>query len=415
MSGNRGYSSGNKYLPGPACISSAVPFHIQIRNGLDHFRGASEFIVLFAAPVPGGCNMEFNTEIAPYARVQASDTMIIVDVQPASVPFNNVRPSCEKNVVAVEIYHMFLTGWDFSVDSYFAAIVSMLTVTDIKENGVKVMSPTVSSPMRRVFSAYTGVGSVYVAVATYGNYSAAYVPAFSYACHPIIDPDSCKILPDFLSNFICVLCFFVGLSSLCLCHHQIKLDMVIPIFFTGTVIGYATLGTIEPALGIGLAFIAVWLASKCIPILDKMILNLTLGWFFGCVAYFNSPDLFTILQNDGFFWTFFVTLSLGIALVMILLFDVASVITCAIFSSFMMILPLDYWIGSTLKYIIINFIRRIAVEGFNLAIIQHPTQTKDICLIVLWTCLALYRFSKQWCLRCSSVSTPETTPLLSHF
>lgn len=56
------------------------------------------------------------------------------------------------------------------------------------------MSSTVFSPMRRVFSAYTGVGSVYVAVATYGDYSAAYVPTFSYACHPIVDPDSCKIL-----------------------------------------------------------------------------------------------------------------------------------------------------------------------------------------------------------------------------
>lgn len=56
------------------------------------------------------------------------------------------------------------------------------------------MSASVFSPMRRVFNAYTGVGSVYVAVATYENYSAAYVPAFSYACHPIVDPDSCKIL-----------------------------------------------------------------------------------------------------------------------------------------------------------------------------------------------------------------------------
>ena len=47
---------------------------------------------------------------------------------------------------------------------------------------------------------------------------------------------------DFLSNFICVLCFFVGLLSFCLCQHGIELDMVIPIFFTGTVIGYAALG-----------------------------------------------------------------------------------------------------------------------------------------------------------------------------
>ncbi|KAF3430600.1 hypothetical protein E2986_04322 [Frieseomelitta varia] len=319
------------------------------------------------SPVPGGCNMEFNTEIAPYAMVQTGDTMIIVDVQPASAPFNSVRPNCEKNVVTVEMYHMFLSSWDFSLDSYFAAIINMLTVTDIKENGVEVTSSSVFSPMRRVFNAYTGVGSVYVAVATYGDYSAAYVPAFSYACHPITDPDSCKILSGFWSNLFCVLCFFVGLLSLCLGHYQILIDMAVPMLFMGTVIGYAAL------------------------------------------------DSFTILQNNGIFWTFFVFLSLGIALIILLFDDVASVITCATFSSFMVILSLDYWIGSTLKYIIINFIRRITVEGFNLAIIGPPIHTIDICLIVLWSCLALFRFSKQWCSRGYSSELVETDPLLPHF
>ncbi|XP_043513695.1 transmembrane 7 superfamily member 3-like [Frieseomelitta varia] len=367
------------------------------------------------SPVPGGCNMEFNTEIAPYAMVQTGDTMIIVDVQPASAPFNSVRPNCEKNVVTVEMYHMFLSSWDFSLDSYFAAIINMLTVTDIKENGVEVTSSSVFSPMRRVFNAYTGVGSVYVAVATYGDYSAAYVPAFSYACHPITDPDSCKILSGFWSNLFCVLCFFVGLLSLCLGHYQILIDMAVPMLFMGTVIGYAALGNIGLALLMGLGFIVVWIASKLISIFNKLILNLTLGWFFGCVVYFNSPDSFTILQNNGIFWTFFVFLSLGIALIILLFDDVASVITCATFSSFMVILSLDYWIGSTLKYIIINFIRRITVEGFNLAIIGPPIHTIDICLIVLWSCLALFRFSKQWCSRGYSSELVETDPLLPHF
>ncbi|KAK1121870.1 hypothetical protein K0M31_010180 [Melipona bicolor] len=343
------------------------------------------------SPIPGGCNMEFNTEIAPYTMVQTGDAMITVDVQPASVPFNSVQPSCEKDVVPVEMYHMFLTGWDFSVDSYFTAIISMLTVMDIEENGMQVTSSNVFSPMRRVFSAYTGIGSVYVAVATYGNYSAAYVPAFSYACHPIVDPDSCKILPDFLSNFVCVLCFIVGLLLL---YHKFQFDVIIPTFFVGSVIGYAALGTIG-SLVMGVSFILMWITSLYIPILNRLTLNLTLGWFFGCVVYFSSPESFTIFQNNWLFWIFFVIFNLGIALIMILLSDFASFITCAIFSSFMIILSLDYWIGSTLKYIIINFTRRIAVEGFNLAIIEHPTQTKDICLIVLWICLAVYHFFKQ--------------------
>lgn len=51
--------------------------------------------------------------------------------------------------------------------------------------------------MRRVYSAYPGIGSAYAMIARYGNYSAAYVTTFSYACSPLSDPDSCKHLSEF--------------------------------------------------------------------------------------------------------------------------------------------------------------------------------------------------------------------------
>ncbi|XP_071860596.1 transmembrane 7 superfamily member 3 isoform X2 [Bombus fervidus] len=244
------------------------------------------------APIPGGCNMEFNTEIAPYASVQTLDTMVIVDVQPASVPLNDsVKLTCEKNPVEVEMYQIFLNEQDFSINSYFMAITSMLTVTDVKKNGVKVVNPVISSPMRRVFSAYTGVGSVYVALATYEKYSAAYVPAFSYACHPTIDLASCDVLPNLLSKIICAFCFFIGLLSICFGHHHLKADMALPIFFTGTVIGYAAVGDILIAMGIGLCFTIFWLACQWyLPIFFSGIMfNMTLGFLFACIVYFQSP------------------------------------------------------------------------------------------------------------------------------
>lgn len=99
-----------------------------------------QFIVLSAVPVPGGCNMEFNTEIAPYMHVQTRDTMVIVDMQLASEPFNDtVRPICEKHQVDVTMYQTFLTEQDFSEKGYFAAIESMLIVQDIQTNGFKVL------------------------------------------------------------------------------------------------------------------------------------------------------------------------------------------------------------------------------------------------------------------------------------
>ena len=49
--------------------------------------------------------------------------------------------------------------------------------------------------MRRVYSAYAGIGSAYAMVATYKDQSAAYVPTFSYACETTsIKTDGCSML-----------------------------------------------------------------------------------------------------------------------------------------------------------------------------------------------------------------------------
>lgn len=71
------------------------------------------------APVPGGCNMEFDTEIAPYARMRTRDAMVIVDVQPASLPFNSMPWTCEKEPVEVEMYQMYLPEQDLTAETYF--------------------------------------------------------------------------------------------------------------------------------------------------------------------------------------------------------------------------------------------------------------------------------------------------------
>lgn len=130
-----------KVIIGPTCISlifsvftkraRIINFPLKKRT----INPIHQFIVLSAAPIPGGCNMEFNTEIAPYARIQTRDTMVIVDVQPASLSFNS---SCENVSVEVEMYQMFLHEQDFTAETYFMGIVNMLTVQDIKNNGAKV-------------------------------------------------------------------------------------------------------------------------------------------------------------------------------------------------------------------------------------------------------------------------------------
>ena len=72
------------------------------------------------------------------------------------------------------------------------------------------------------------------------------------------------------------------------------------------------------------------------------------------------------------------SLALGLSLIMTIIFEFGFVMTCSIIASFMVILPLDYWIGSTLKYIIINIIRRMTVKGFNLVTVRPPFEANGI-------------------------------------
>lgn len=92
-----------------------------------------------AAPIPGGCNMEFDIEIAPYQKLHTENEMIIVDTQPASILASNGLPTlCETNPVQHKMYRLYLPRQDFTPDTYFEAIASMLTTQDIVQNGDEV-------------------------------------------------------------------------------------------------------------------------------------------------------------------------------------------------------------------------------------------------------------------------------------
>jgi hypothetical protein len=84
--------------------------------------------------------MEFSVEIAPYLITAFTESVILVDSQPASAPVPRDRApvACESQHIQHEMYHMFLTERDFTSDSYFDALLKMMTVQGIQSNGKKV-------------------------------------------------------------------------------------------------------------------------------------------------------------------------------------------------------------------------------------------------------------------------------------
>lgn len=79
--------------------------------------------------------MEFDIEIAPYQKLQTKNEMIIVDIQPA-LAANGHPISCNKTLEH-KMHRLYLPKQDFTLETYFEAITSMLTVQDI-QNGTEV-------------------------------------------------------------------------------------------------------------------------------------------------------------------------------------------------------------------------------------------------------------------------------------
>uniref|UniRef100_A0A0C9RKG7 TM7SF3 protein n=1 Tax=Fopius arisanus TaxID=64838 RepID=A0A0C9RKG7_9HYME len=360
------------------------------------------------APIPGGCNMEFNIETSPFLKISAGNSVLNVDAQPASsIAPNGKQLPCEKNQVTYETYRLYLPGWDFTSETYFSSISKMLTVKNITEFGQRVPPAALASQMRRVFSAYPGTGSVYVMIATYKNSSSAYIPAFSYACSPLSNPESCSLLSTSISKVICATIFFVGLFLTFIGHVWFCAEM----FFLGTISGgiighicLAAIGFEDISTQLGLALligavtgiisIALWYSfgMPCIAILQA---SLSLGALIASIIYFSIPDGIPLFESDANFWLVYAAIMIMVPLLLCIFPLSSNIVCCAFVGAYTIVLSIDYWTGSNLKYIVINTERRILVSEFNVATIQPPFQGKDVWLVVIWFLLAIFGMKLQ--------------------
>lgn len=129
-------------------------------------------------PIPGGCNLTFDTLNAPYQKITYANDMIKVRSQPPSA----YGISCDNNQIQIDMFHLYLPEYDNKPESYFEGLSKMITVENIRMNGKKVYSLEGRFKYNRLFSSYRGTGEVFGIVATYKNRSSAYVPAVSYGC-----------------------------------------------------------------------------------------------------------------------------------------------------------------------------------------------------------------------------------------
>ncbi|CAG5054370.1 unnamed protein product [Parnassius apollo] len=353
-------------------------------------------------PIPGGCNMEFQPPISPSMHISYNNDYVLIETASARDSADLVCTSIYD--VIVEFYLMYLPERSFDSDTYFKGIQDMMTLDNISENGEII--PQTSWSMRRMLSAYPGTGAIFVAVAYNAlNRSAysVYVPTYTYACSPL-DESGCELLDDALSQFLCASLLFFGLFICYFGHRFFKTEMFLIGSISGVVITYILISLISElerpallgaAILSGLCFGAIWLLFWWfygIPVFAVLLSTLNLGFLFAAILYFGMPGGLTALQIDFNFWALFILIMTLTSLILLSTTFLSDILCCAILGAYATIYPIDYYVGSNLKYIIINTIRRAVVPKFNNAVLLPPLEWMDAILTVTWLALALTGF-----------------------
>lgn len=356
-------------------------------------------IVAYGAysPIPGGCNMEFEVEIAPFLKVSYSDAMVEVTAQPAVLPGR----SCALDMVSYDVYRLYIPEKDFSAEAYFLSIQSMLTPNDIISYGSVSPVPTYGSIMRRLYSLYAGTGSVYVVLAHSLSGSSAYVPAVTYGCSAIYFTDSCSVLSTTFSKVLCATVLFLGLFTCFYGYMFFRTVLFLAGFMLGSLVAY--IGLVQLAtlpfgssvtlscvvgIGAGASFLFFWWMSG-IPVMAIIWLVTPLGFLAASLAFFVGLGDMQFAQMDLDFWLTFVLVVLSMLALMLPLQQNACIASCAVVGAYAFVVPIDHYLGANLKYIVINTLRRASVPGFSLAVIQPPFETTDGLLALLWFLMAV--------------------------
>nr|CAD7567974.1 unnamed protein product [Timema californicum] len=112
--------------------------------------------------------------------------------------------------------------------------------------------------------------------------------------------------------------------------------------------------------------------------------------------YTTKAADFNYLENDYNYWVVYICLMLSVPLLLIPFNQKANIISCAVLGAYAVIIPIDHYIGSNLKYIIVNIIRRATSLEFKSAVIAPPYQLRDLILTLVWVGLVGMGYVVQW-------------------
>jgi len=219
----------------------------------------------------------------------------------------------------------------------------------------------------------------------------------------------CKCVYFTETQVVMASCVFIGIFLTAFGHRAFAAAQgIFGMFFVGTVTYPIAAGIIDldhlsallcvigcGILG-GVAAYFLWNAVG-VPLVSASVPNLLTGSLLAMIVIHiaNSVQSEAMMQPLIYYGTagavtgvyFFVTISFT---------KVAHLLSCAIVGGFTLAIALDHYVGASIKFILLNFLRRLFVDDYGLVCCQLPFQDNEKMIVILWSVVSVLSFSFQF-------------------
>ena len=176
------------------------------------------------------------------------------------------------------------------------------------------------------------------------------------------------------SNFLQTSQFFFGSYGVGLATF-----IIIAVLNNGQFANYSQQAGLALAVGIigGVLAVTLW-CFLGIPILSAALPVALSGLLLGsCLVFLPAVNNIT-MSNDTFYWLLITAFIIGALLIILPFTKTASILSCALIGTFIFFVSIDHYVGTSLKFILVNFLRRAYVQNFNYAVLNFPFQVNSL-------------------------------------
>ncbi|XP_076056924.1 transmembrane 7 superfamily member 3-like [Oratosquilla oratoria] len=307
--------------------------------------------------------------------------------------------------IKYEVYLSYMYEGDMTEKDYWSSLISMSTVEGVKKYGRKIAEHAPETPpvlFEEWLVSYSGVGAVVSVVASANeSHGVLYSSAVSYGCDFIPEEAyNCTKLIDPLAKLFCASLVFIGVIVLFFGHRWLNFTIFISGFLASWFLLFVTfihvphaavmaLGwcSLFGAIAGGVGWLLTWHRFKR-PFHSALLL-ITMNAFFTSMVFAHFLK-FVLVPNRGTIWVFVVfPVVFAVLIIGYSIKDIKKVhiFSCTLLGSYACTVPVAFYTGSTLTYIVINVVSLMSVKDYARTIGYPPFQTCDIILLCLWIAL----------------------------